>query len=225
MPPEPFLTIMLDFSGLYDQECFGPDGAVRVLLQDLDGVDCYCDPESAAQIRDRLRDLPVRALHWIDGGDYHYATLFWLEKIRTPFALVLIDNHPDDQPTAFGGDLLSCGGWVVTARERLPFLKETVWVRDAAHSLPEIPPDLPLYLSLDLDALSGNYARTNWDQGAMTLPQLRALLDALAKGHEIIGIDICGGLTEAQGATGEDFTINRRTRAELQELCLSLQAK
>lgn len=232
MPPEPFLTILLDFSDLYDQENWCPEGALRVFLNDLEGTACYCDPDAAKALRERLEALPAEALHWIGGGDYHYASLFWLEKIEKPFSLVLIDNHPDDQAPAFGKDLLSCGGWVETARARLPHLKEVVWIRDVASARTALEtqadasaPHLPIYLSLDLDALSRDDARTNWDQGTLTLPQLSVLLQSLAASREWLGVDVCGGLTEAQGATGEDLAINRRTRAELQELFLSLQAK
>ena len=219
-----FSTVLLDFSGLYDQEDFCPDGAVRVDLRDLDGTACYCDVSAAAQIRSRIRPLPAHGLHWIDGGDYHYASLFWLEKVDRPFALVLFDHHPDDQPGAFGADLLSCGSWVAAARAQLPLLRGVRWIQ-SGEMAGQVGHDEPIYLSIDLDVLGPDYARTNWDQGSMTLPELKALVKDLAARHEILGIDVCGGLTEAQGATPEDISINRRTRTELQELFVYLQAK
>ena len=224
MPPVAIPTLLLDFSGFYEQVRFCPDGAVLVPLRDLDGTACYCDAAAAAQIRERLRSLPVHALHWIDGGDFHYATLFWLEKVDRPFGLVLVDNHPDDQPGAFGADLLSCGSWVAAARTQLPLLREVYWIHGGEMADP-VGHDVPIYLSVDLDILGPDDARTNWDQGAMTLPQLKAFIRQLATRHEILGIDVCGGLTEAQGATGEDHTINRKTITELQELFVYLQAK
>ena len=237
MAPVAFSTVLLDFSGLYDQEDFCPDGAVRVDLRDLDGTACFCDASAAAQIRSRIRPLPAHGLHWIDGGDYHYASLFWLEKVARPFALVLFDHHPDDQPGAFGADLLSCGSWVAAARARLPLLRGVRWIHSSSSSLAatgdpscdemadQVGHDVPIYLSIDLDVLGPDDARTNWDQGTMTLPALKALVKDLAARHEILGIDVCGGLTEAQGATLEDLAINRRTRTELQELFVYLQAK
>ena len=231
MAPFAFSAVLLDFAGLCEQDDFRPDGAVRVDLTDLDGTACYCDDSAAAQVRKRIEDLPSRAVHWIDGGDYHYASLFWLEKLDRPFALLLIDRHPDDQPGAFGADLLSCGSWVAAARARLPLLQRVHWIHESSSSpfasepvIPGLTGDLPIYISLDLDVLRREDARTNWDQGTMTLPELKSLLRALAARYEILGIDVCGGLTDAQGATPQDHTINHRTRTELQELFVYLQA-
>ena len=223
-----FFTVILDFSGVYDEEFFRPDGATRVDLTDIGGTECYCDPQSATLIRGRIAasagDGPHSpGIHWLDGGDFHYASLFWLERIARPFVLVLIDNHSDDQPGAFGGDLLSCGGWVAEARETLPMLKETVWIREAGRET--ALPDLPVYLSIDKDVLSRDFARTNWDQGEMTLPQLKEIVRTIASRHEILGIDICGELSASKGATADDYAINRATNLELQDFFVSLQTQ
>ena len=161
----------------------------------FEGTNCYCSAESADRIRRELADLPLHAFHFIGTGDYHYQTLFWLERIAEPFSLVLFDHHPDDQEGAFGEDLLSCGGWVACAR-RLPALQADIWIRDTA-DFPALAalPDLPVYLSLDLDVLSKQYARTDWDQGAMTLPEMETALRALTASRRILGVDLCGGNT------------------------------
>ena len=226
-----FFTFLLDFSGVYETENFRPAGAVRLDLTDLDGIECYCDPQSADRIRrriaalsgDSLQTRQTPGIHWLDGGDYHYASLFFLERIARPFTLVLIDNHPDDQRGAFGGELLSCGGWVAEARDTLPMLKETVWIREAGRET--ALPDLPVYLSIDKDVLSGDFARTNWDQGTMTLPQLKDTVRAIASRHEILGIDVCGELSAAKGAYDGDYAINRATNLELQDFFVSLQTQ
>ena len=49
-----------------------------------------------------------------------------------------------------------------------------------------------LYLSIDKDALAPAYAATNWDQGSLSTAMLKSFIADLAKGHKIIGIDICG---------------------------------
>ena len=49
-----------------------------------------------------------------------------------------------------------------------------------------------IYISIDKDALSTDYAATNWDQGSLSLEHMKAIIEALAQGHKIIGIDICG---------------------------------
>lgn len=50
----------------------------------------------------------------------------------------------------------------------------------------------PIYLSIDKDALAPAYATTNWDQGSLSTAMLKSFIADLAKGHKIIGIDICG---------------------------------
>ena len=176
-----------------------------------EGTNCYCSAESAEQIRRAVAALPLCAFHDIGTGDYHYQTLFWLERIAEPFSLVLFDHHPDDQDGAFGEDLLSCGGWVARAR-RLPLLQADVWIRDSA-DFPALAalPDLPVYLSLDLDVLSERYARTDWDQGAMSLQEMETALRALTASRRLLGVDLCGGNTVEKGASPEDLALNAST--------------
>lgn len=185
---------------LYSDEGWLPEEAEICDLSRLEGTCCYCDPQSEAAIRKAIAALPLRALHWIDSGDYHYLTELWMRRLTRPARLVLIDNHPDDQEPAFGGEILSCGGWVAHARRTNKMLDDSS--------------DL-LYISIDLDILSPEFARTNWNQGTATLPELLEQLARLTEGKEIAGVDICGGITSAQGGTAEDFTINRRTRETL----------
>ncbi len=180
----------------------------------LDGSCCYCSVQSAARIRESVAALPLGALHLIGTGDYHYISLFYLERIAVPFRLLLFDNHPDDQPAAFGGELLSCGSWVAEAR-KLPLLRSSHHIRDIS-GLAQLPSGgVPVYISLDLDILSPDWARTDWDQGEMTLPELEQALLAVAAGHGILGADLCGGLTMEKGAKDEDLALNEKTAGEL----------
>ena len=96
---------------------------------------CRGFPGAAATVTGKLRkywkrkiaDLPVKGIHFVDSGNYHYMSLLWLKKVHTPFRLLVFDNHTDMQPPAFGG-LLSCGGWAAEALKALPFLQELVLV-------------------------------------------------------------------------------------------------
>ena len=283
---------ILDFSGMFSRE--------RALIPEPDRFDfrivdftgleetmCFCGPESAAVIRQRIAEMERGAvgpgrLHWIDTGDYHYLTYFFLERLTRPFTLVLFDNHPDDQPSVFGPDMLSCGGWVRTAMETLPNLRCVVRV-GVTEKIPGTSPGMTesgagndvevagddgegagndgkgagndgktpdqvggdekrvgngrsvidvdgerlkdvvaglaergesVYLSIDKDVLEWADARTDWSQGVMRLNELLSLLD-LFKGTDLAGVDICGGRTEAKGATEEDFAVNARTDAVL----------
>ncbi|SKC47397.1 hypothetical protein SAMN06298214_0771 [Bacteroidales bacterium WCE2004] len=184
----------------------------------LEGTNCYCSEDSARAIRERIAGLPLHAVHAIGTGDYHYISLFWLERIGEPFQLVLFDHHPDDQPGAFDGGLLSCGSWVREAR-RLPMLRADRWIRDAEDfpALAELP-DLPVYLSIDLDVLSEEYARTDWDQGRMTLEELKGALRAVIGARRIIGVDLCGGNTPEKGASPDDLALNAVTGEALSDL-------
>lgn len=183
----------------------------------LEGTNCYCSAKSAERIRHAVAGLPLEAFHEIGTGDYHYQTLFWLERIREPFQLVLFDHHPDDQPGAFGDALISCGGWVASAR-RLPECRNDLWIRDAA-DFPALDalPDLPVYLSVDLDVLGTDWARTDWDQGTMSLAELSGALRRLRSTHRVIGVDLCGGLTTEKGASPDDLALNARTGEALFE--------
>ena len=215
-----FSTILLNFSGIYLEEEFHPEAAVSLDFHALEGTECYCDKPAEAFIREALRPWPAEALHWIDGGDYHYASLFWIEKIREPFDLFLLDHHSDDQEPAFGDGILSCGGWVATARRQLPLLQDTVWIQEGPA---DVSSGLPVYLSIDKDVLSPEFARTNWDQGSQTLAGLKEILRTIAARRRILGIDVCGGLSLSKGACGKDVEINRRTDEELQAFLVSLQ--
>lgn len=177
----------------------------------LEGTNCYCSAQSAQHIRRAITALPLHAVHEIGTGDYHYQTLFWLERIEEPFALVLFDHHPDDQAGAFGEGLLSCGGWVAEAR-RLPLLRSDLWIqREEDFPALDTLPDLPVYLSVDLDVLSPAYARTDWDQGEMSLDALMAALRLLTLSRRILGVDLCGGITPEKGASPDDLALNAGT--------------
>ncbi len=187
----------------------------------LEETCCYCSAESAAKIRAYIAALPLRALHLIGTGDYHYISLFWLERIAEPFDLVIIDHHPDDQPPAFGGGLLSCGSWVADA-EALPSLRRVSHVKDFADA-EQLPRDaFPVYISIDLDVLSEEYARTDWDQGDMTLEELERVVLSVSAEHPLLGADLCGGLTPEKGAGIEDMELNRRTTERLEAIFAAL---
>lgn len=206
------MTTILHLSALYAEEGWHPAGARSLDFTSLEGTACYCSPEAEAALREGLRPVGHSGLCWIDTGDYHYLSKLRMESVGEPFALVLLDNHPDDQPGAFGDALLSCGSWVKNALEGLGMLKKSFW-----NTLPGYC-GLPVFLSIDLDVLSREYARTDWDQGSMTLPRLLDIISAIRTEHRILGVDICGGITAAKGATAEDLLVNTRTRAVLEEL-------
>ena len=96
--------IIMNFSGIYREEDFWEDQEpVWLDFQRLQGVNCYCTPEAEAAIKEKICDLPVQGIHFLDSGNYHYLSKFWLEKIQEPFSLLVFDNHTDMQEAAFFG--------------------------------------------------------------------------------------------------------------------------
>ena len=191
----------------------------------------------------------ARGTHFFDNGNYHYMSKIWTDMIQEPFSLVVFDHHPDMQEPRFG-NILSCGGWVKKVVEENPFVDNVVilgvadpladefrndkvsFIReselpsvtlerrspDRIHSILSHSPNL--YISIDKDALSTDYAATNWDQGSLSLEHTKAIIDALARNHKIIGVDICGERArdfagDAQHSVQEADALNDRTNREL----------
>ena len=148
-------------------------------------------------ITERLAGGDPALPRYLGSGDYHYVSYLRIKQLQEPFGLVLLDQHPDDQPGAFGDGLLSCGNWVSEARRTLPFLRTDVWVQrisdlPAALATLSAWPELPLFLSIDLDVLSPAEFRTDWDQGEMRFAQLQEAVRAICRGRRLLGVDICG---------------------------------
>lgn len=218
-PFQGMFELFINFSGIYlDEEIADPDSLLD--LSQLEGTECYCSDVAASAIRSFLEPFSYAGLHWIDGGDYHYVSLFWLEKIDRDFILVLFDNHSDDMEPAFGSDILSCGSWVRNARD-LPFCRRTYHIR-SMDDIPQLPEGTPVYLSIDKDVLSPEYASTNWDQGVMTLDEMMSATACLTAGRDLLGADICGGKSIVKGASPADILLNRNTDIKLEEYLKTL---
>ena len=127
--------VLMNFTGVYkEQEFYREEKISWVDVQGLSGCNCYCDGEAQEILEKKIADLPVKGIHFVDSGNYHYMSLLWLKKVHTPFCLLVFDNHTDMQPPAFGG-LLSCGGWAAEALKALPFLQELVLVGPETRSV------------------------------------------------------------------------------------------
>lgn len=217
----------MNFSGIYKQQQFWQTGEIQrniswVEVQELPGSNCYCDGDAMETLRQKLEEFDADGIHFIDSGNYHYMSRICLEKLNTPFRLVVFDNHTDMQPPAFGG-LLSCGGWVAASLEELPLLKEVLLVGPDQEAFDQTEPvlqekvrflsrerlremtmeekvlffeelsvDLPVYLSVDKDVLCAEDASTTWSQGDMTLEELGQFVAILLEKQDILGMDVCG---------------------------------
>lgn len=217
----------MNFSGIYKQQQFWQTGEIQrniswMEVQELPGSNCYCDGDAMETLRQKLEEFDADGIHFIDSGNYHYMSRIWLEKLNTPFRLVVFDNHTDMQPPAFGG-LLSCGGWVAASLEELPLLKEVLLVgpdqeafdqtepvlrekvrflsreklgemtlEEKVSFFEELTAELPPYLSVDKDVLCPEEASTTWSQGEMTLEELCQFVKILLEKQDILGMDVCG---------------------------------
>ena len=215
----------MNFSGIYKEQQFWQTGEIQrniswVEVQELPGSNCYCDGDAMETLRQKLEEFDADGIHFIDSGNYHYMSRIWLEKLNTPFRLVVFDNHTDMQPPAFGG-LLSCGGWVAASLEELPLLKEVLLVgpdqeafdqtepvlrekvrflsreklgemtlEEKVSFFEELTAELPTYLSVDKDVLCPEEASTTWSQGEMTLEELCEFVKILLEKQDILGV--CG---------------------------------
>ena len=217
----------MNFSGIYKQQQFWQTGEIQrniswVEVQELPGSNCYCDGDAMETLRQKLEEFDADGIHFIDSGNYHYMSRIRLEKLNTPFRLVVFDNHTDMQPPAFGG-LLSCGGWVAASLEELPLLKEVLLVGPDQEAFDQTEPvlrekvrflsreklgemtleekisffeeltaEFPTYLSVDKDVLCPEEASTTWSQGEMTLEELCQFVKILLEKQDILGMDVCG---------------------------------
>ena len=194
--------------------------AISLNLRDIEGTVCYCDSEAAREIEARLPEV-LPKIRLIDSGDYHYMTYLLAMREKEPFSLLLLDNHPDNQEPEFWG-VLSCGGWVKTLRENCPFLESVLTIGPELREYPEgWARGRRVYISLDKDIMSKEYARTDWSQGEFTLNDVEHVLRAVE--GEIAAIDICGEISVAKGATGEDLRINKLTNIKLLELMSEIE--
>ena len=199
-----------DFSGVYGSQPFMQElrGHARYMdCAGIPGTDCYCDDEAVEAIRGQIAKAGINSaegIHFFDNGNYHYMSKIWTDMVQEPFSLVIFDHHPDMQAPKFGG-ILSCGGWVLAAREGLPLLKAD-YLNTA-----DIPGGLPVYLSIDLDVMPPQFARTDWSQGVHSLEQVLEILQAVFSQTEVVAVDVCGGITPEKGGTPEDLRINKET--------------
>ena len=211
---------MLDFSGIYGEESFYRGAALnRIDCSAIEGTRGFCSPEAQTALRGAIAPFPVNGVHLLDSGNYHYVTKFWLEKVETPFHLVVFDHHTDMR-TPYFGTLLSCGSWILETLKENKYLQKVfllgiaeeqkdmadpVW-KDRLFCFGENTIDtpgfwqtikaeketLPFYISIDKDVMDESVVETDWDQGKLGFGELKELLHLLIKKHEILGVDICG---------------------------------
>ena len=238
-------NVILDFSHVYPENIETQvEDLTRVDLSDISGTNMYCTKEAEDEIRNRLKDFGPEGIHFLDNGNYHYVTKIFLDKIKEPFSLVLFDYHNDMQIPIIH-DLISCGSWAREVLKENHYLQQLILIGPDQKSIDEIDSDIqeklicisiqeleqhkakkmaekiqrefPVYFSIDKDVLNRYAARTNWNQGRMSLDMLEMLLYQICAHQKVIGADI-GGECSTQEPFNElicDKSINEATNEVL----------
>lgn len=216
-------NLVVNFSNTYSKEIAESLGDTDwVDCSDISGTNMYCTDDAANEIKRRLEGYSPNGVHFIDSGNYHYMTEFFVEKLEGKFSLVLFDYHNDMQVPMIHS-FTSCGDWAREVLENNDNLEQLILIgpsqkniddiegiskekfdklvcvslRDLEEKVAEeklelIKNDVPLYISIDKDVLSKHYAKTNWSQGKMSVELLKKILKRFLMDHDIIGADICG---------------------------------
>lgn len=186
------------------------------ILDFTDLTECtgYCSDAAAGIIRERIREKDVCGIRYIDDGNHHYLSKFWMEKIEEPFDLCVFDHHTDLQTPGLL-PYLSCGSWVWASLSDLEHLNDVYLIGiPAAEAIPEdLPKDRifviheeeantgrlaipkgsrPLYISVDLDVLSPEEFTSIWDQGSMKKERLREWIRSIKTCRRVLAEDYCG---------------------------------
>lgn len=185
-------NLVVNFSNTYSKEIAESLGDTDwVDCSDISGTNMYCTDDAANEIKRRLEGYSPNGVHFIDSGNYHYMTEFFVEKLEGKFSLVLFDYHNDMQVPMIHS-FTSCGDWAREVLENNDNLEQLILIgpsqkniddiegiskekfdklvcvslRDLEEKVAEeklelIKNDVPLYVSIDKDVLSKHYAKTN----------------------------------------------------------------
>ncbi|SKB72658.1 hypothetical protein SAMN06296386_104215 [Lachnospiraceae bacterium] len=217
--------LMLNFTGIYDEMSFWRGQGYKMIdCRDFSGTAMYVDADGEAAIRKALSPYGPGGVHFLDNGNYHYASRFFLEKLDEPFDLLVFDHHHDDQEPMIAG-LRSCGSWIRDAREDFGDKINSITLylgKDEVERTGRPDPSIPLYISIDKDVLATSEVRTNWDQGNMTIPEMIEILKKEMDGRNIAGVDICGECAEKDSLFNpEEVRMNEKADNALSEFFFS----
>lgn len=236
------MSVVLNFSGIYESQNFWKDSGLKFAdCSDIRGTDCYLDDEAAQILQARLKEFPVRGVHFIDSGNTHYMSKLWTDRLCDRWTLWVFDHHSDMQPPMFNG-VLSCGSWIKEVFDKNPFLENAVLIGVSEKSAEEIDPKylprirlisesecaeisperfefadelfrFPAYVSIDKDVLSETALKTNWDSGSLSPQALFALAQKISSRASLLGVDICG--EPSPSAAPENIRQSNLINAEL----------
>lgn len=189
-------------------------------ISDISGINTICSKETVARITQRFEIISDATVHFLGNGNFHYLTLPLLKKYFEPFTLVIFDHHNDAGKLGFEG-FTSCGSWINDVVRGLPMVQKIVLIgvgeengkemiethKDLIEVISEneldylvdlldgqMIPTQDIYLSVDRDILSESEVQTNWNQGTVSIEQLKTAIQLVSQKHRVIGADVCGDL-------------------------------
>lgn len=157
----------------------------------------WLNPNDREEIIKRIGSSDKSAVTFLGSGDFHHISEILISRFGEPMTLVDFDFHPDRSIIA---PRYSCGSWVraairngsvldcVQAGIKHGAVKDLQSFRDALKSLPAGK----LYITIDKDCLTKEYALTNWHEGKMALGELLSILKVVKESFQIAGVDITG---------------------------------
>ncbi|EJW95566.1 hypothetical protein EVA_16327, partial [gut metagenome] len=135
-------AIIMSFSGIYEEENFYKNMEADWLdFRQVSGVNGYCCDDAKEEIRRKIQDYDHQGIHFLDSGNYHYLTKFWLEKVKESCSLIVFDHHTDMQESAFFA-MLSCGSWIREVLETNSFVQEVCVVGPPKSAVEQCEPEL-----------------------------------------------------------------------------------
>lgn len=234
----------IDFESIYqDQSWIQSTQNVCMKLKDLPlhGINGFCSEESQEILLNHCSHIQTPSLVFSGSGNYHYLSLFLLNRIKTPFSLILFDHHSDMQ-IGPSNDMLSCGNWVDFVLRENPYLKQLFIIGISKQYVPKNYGDFgkeiffftdeevkkrgwleqlnsaiqfPLYISIDKDVFSQEFVHTNWDQGSMNQQEIQMFFEKVALKHQMIGGDICGECSK--DFINPDYYIDQQLNGKMNE--------
>ena len=115
---------ILDFTHVYIDEDIQQESGISLIdCSDIEGCDLYCSKAAEIEIKKRTEQYGIHGIHFIDSGNFHYVSEFWIRKINYDFILIVFDHHSDMIKPMFG-DILSCGSWILNALKNNQYLKQ-----------------------------------------------------------------------------------------------------
>lgn len=248
-------NLVLNFTNVYTDEIKSKQNdMIWIDCTDIDGCNMYCTKEAKEEIIKRILPYGISGIHFLDSGNYHYVTKFMVEKIEEPFSLVLIDHHTDMQKPVIS-ELTSCGGWAYDVLKEHPYLQQLILIGPNHKNLEQlkvpnkekligisdeelnqhkekadvgkIRRDVPVYISVDKDVLDEYYAKTNWNQGTMSVELLEQVLQYFITNMEVLGVDLCGEFPVYDNLPEyyESIRVNRGLNQELYQLLIRLLSR